>query len=95
MKDHRRQQGQRYKSGHILLFSVLGMLSGATSYRKIEAFISHHYQTRDAYFGLNWKRRPAYTSIRTMLQGVSASELEKAFRAYRAYLAAGAAVYRS
>lgn len=29
VKDYRRKQGQRYKLGHILLFTILAMLSGA------------------------------------------------------------------
>ena len=73
--------------GHILLFSVLAILSGATSYRKIESFISHHYETLDEHFRLNWKRRPAYTTIRDIIQGTSAAEIEQSFRAYSAYLA--------
>lgn len=32
VKDHRRKQGRRYELGHILLFTVLAILSGANSY---------------------------------------------------------------
>jgi hypothetical protein len=45
VKDHRRKQGQRYELGHILLFSILAILSGATSYRKTHTFIVAHYDT--------------------------------------------------
>ena len=45
IKDHRRKQGQRYQLDHILLFSILAILSGATSYRKIQAFVVNHYET--------------------------------------------------
>ncbi len=38
--DPRRAQGQRYSMSHLLLFSVLGVLAGATSYKKIIAFIA-------------------------------------------------------
>jgi predicted transposase YbfD/YdcC len=68
---------------------VLAMLSDATSYRKIEAFITHHYETLDEHFELNWKRCPAYTTIRDNIQGTSASEIEKVFREYSADLAEG------
>ena len=34
IKDHRRKQGIRYQQGHILLFAILAILSGATSYRQ-------------------------------------------------------------
>ena len=40
IKDHRRQQGRRYQLGQILFFSILALLSNATSYRKIHAFIN-------------------------------------------------------
>jgi len=38
--DPRRAQGQRYSMSHLLLFSVLAVLTGATSYKKIVAFIA-------------------------------------------------------
>jgi hypothetical protein len=37
--DHRRPQGRMYDLGHLLLFSVLAVVSGATSYRKIQRFM--------------------------------------------------------
>ena len=43
IKDHRRKQGLRYQQGYILLFSILAILSGAVSYRKIHQFIVNHY----------------------------------------------------
>ena len=87
IKDPRRKQGQRYELGHIFLFSILAILSGATSYRKIASFIAHHYKTLDEFFILDWKGTPAYTSIRDIIQKTSASEIESSFRAYSAYLA--------
>ena len=86
IKDHRRKQGVRYKQGHILLFSVLAILSGATSYRKIHQFIVKHYEELDEIFDLNWKRIPAYTTIRDIIQGTSSEELEQSFRKQSAYL---------
>jgi hypothetical protein len=87
VKDRRRGQGRRYQLGHILLFSVFAILSGATSYRKIHAFIEAHYETLDEVFALNWKRLPAYTTIRAIIQGTSSTEIEECFRAYSAHLA--------
>ena len=80
IKDHRRKQGVRYQQGHILLFSILAILSGATSYRKIRQFTVSHYEELDEIFGLKWKRMPAYTTIRDIIQGTSGEELEKSFR---------------
>ena len=82
IKDHRRKQGIRYQQGHILLFSILAILSGATSYRKIYQFIVNHYDVLNAHFGLNWKRMPAYTTIRDIIQGTNSEALELSFRNY-------------
>ena len=80
--DYRRGQGRVYELGHILLFSILAILSGATSYRKTHTFIEENYEELNGKFNLNWKRMPAYTTIRNIIQGTSGSELEHAFRAY-------------
>ena len=80
INDHRRKQGMRYQQGPILLFSILAILSGATSYRKIHQFIVNHYDELDEVFELNWKRMPAYTTIRDIIQGTAREELEQSFR---------------
>ena len=87
VKDHRRKQGRRYQLGHILLFSIFAVLSNATSYRKIHVFIEANYSALDETFELNWKRVPAYTTIRAVIQGTCADELEASFRQYSAVLA--------
>lgn len=85
--DHRRTQGRRYQLGHILLFTILGLLSGADSYRKVQKFMVVHYERLNDIFELNWKRMPAHTTIRDIIQGTSGSELEQSFRQYSAVLA--------
>ena len=80
--DHRRSEGRRYSLNYILLFSVLAILSGATSYRKIQRFIAAHRVRLNELFSLKWKRVPAHTTVRSILQGVNANELEEAFRGY-------------
>ncbi len=87
IKDHRRKQGKRYELEHILLFSILAILSGATSYRKIHKFIVAHYDTLNEIFELDWNRMPAHTTIRDIIQGTSRTELEKSFRQYSKELA--------
>jgi hypothetical protein len=82
IKDHRREQGQRYKQGHILLFTILAILSGANSYRKVQRFMVVHYDKLNETFELDWKRRPAHTPIRDIIQGTSGPELEQSFRQY-------------
>lgn len=88
IKDRRRKQGQQYRLGHVLLFSILAIMSGADSYRKIHAFIEMHYATLNEHFGLNWKKRPAHTTLRYIIRGVSSHELEQRFREHSAELAA-------
>jgi len=80
IKDHRRGQGRRYQLGHILLFSVLALLSGATSYRKVQVFIEANYAQLDEIYALNWKRMPAYTTIRDIIQSTCTDDLEEYFR---------------
>ena len=88
--DPRRAQGQRYQLHYVLLFAILAMLSGATSYRKIQRFINAHRETLNELFGLEWKRAPAHTSIRTMLQALDEHDLEKAFRDHSHQLSSSA-----
>ncbi len=87
IKDHRRKQGIRYQQGHILFFTILAILSGATSYRKVRQFIVTHYDEFNKDFDLNWKRMPAYTTIRDIIQRTSETELEQSFRKYSVSLA--------
>ena len=87
VKDHRRREGLRYQLGHILLFSVFAILGNATSYRKMHIFIKSHYEILDATFCLNWKRLPAYTTIREIIQTTLPDELEKGLREYSALTA--------
>lgn len=78
--DHRRDEGKRYPLKYVLLFSVLAVLSGATSYRKIQRFMKAHRKRLNEFFGSEWKRAPAHTSIRSILKGVEPKEIEQAFR---------------
>ena len=85
--DHRRAQGRMYDLPHLLLFSILAVASGATSYRKIHQFIATHWQRLNTAFDCHWRRAPAYTSIRYALRGLEVEEVEQAFRAHAAALA--------
>lgn len=80
IKDNRRREGRRYKLGDILLFSILAILGGAISYRRIHTFIKGHYEVLKQKFGLEWKRLPSYTTIRNIIRGLSADEAEECFR---------------
>lgn len=80
VKDPRRGQGKRYDLVHTLLYCVLAVASGATSYRKIHAFIDTHWERLNAVFGSTFKRAPAYTAVRKIVQGLDAAEVERALR---------------
>lgn len=84
--DHRRAQGRLYTLEQLLLFSILAVLSGASSYRKIARFIHARLARLNALCGLHWRRAPAHTSIRYALQGVDAAAREAAFRRHAAAL---------
>jgi hypothetical protein len=90
--DPRRAEGKLYQLPHVLLFSILAIVSGANSYRGIRTFIKVHRQKLNKAFKIGWKRPPAHTAIRYILQGLAAADVEKAFREHAAKLniAAGA-----
>src|ERR1700760_1964023 len=50
--DPRRAQGQIYKLPHVLLFSILAIVTGANSYRGIVTFIDVNRRKLNATFGL-------------------------------------------
>jgi hypothetical protein len=70
------------------MVSVLAVLSGATSYRKVNGFIESHLSRLNKAFGLGWRKAPAYSSVRTILHGLDPLAVEKAFRAHAAALMA-------
>lgn len=84
--DPRRAEGKLYFLPHVLLFSILAIVSGANSYRGIRTFIKVHRPKLNKAFKIGWKRAPAHTAIRYILQGLSAEEVEKAFRDHAASL---------
>ncbi|HSO86416.1 MAG TPA: ISAs1 family transposase [Draconibacterium sp.] len=90
LKDHRRSQGQRYELRFIVLFSIMAILSNAKSYRDIARFIEKHFRNLQKDFGLKWKKKPAYTTVRNIIQGIDEQELESCFRAYAQSLLTGA-----
>jgi hypothetical protein len=84
--DPRRAQGKKWQLGPVLLSTVLAILSGATSYRKVHRFIEAHRDRLNEAFGFGWKAAPAYSAIRTILRGLDGAEVEQVFRAHAAGL---------
>lgn len=86
--DPRRAQGKRYPLPHLLMFTVLALLSGARSYRGIITFLEQRRLHLNHHFGVNLKRAPALNTLRTLLQSLDTNMLEKAFRRHAAALLA-------
>src|SRR3954451_12937503 len=78
--DPRRSQGRRYPLAHLLLFSVLAVLAGATSYRGILSFIGVHRERLTAPFGPRLRRAPAVNTLRNLFLALDPVDLETAFR---------------
>jgi hypothetical protein len=89
--DPRRGQGQKYKLPYVLLFSIPAIVTGCNSYRGIVTFIDVHRSKLNAAFGLRWRRAPAHTAIRYIIQGLAATDVEAAFRQHAARLQAACA----
>jgi hypothetical protein len=89
--DPRRRQGRRYPLAHLLLFAVLAVLAGATSYRGILVFITVHRARLNAVFGTTLRRAPAVNTLRALFQALDPAALEAAFRHHARELSDAAA----
>ena len=78
--DPRRRQGRRYPLAHLLLFSVLAVLAGATSYRGILVFMAVHRERLNVVFGTTLRRAPAVNTLRAVFQALDPAALETGFR---------------
>ncbi len=87
--DPRRAEGKLYGLSHVLLFSILAVVTGANSYRGVRTFIKVHRGKLNKAFKIDWKKPPAHTAIRYILQGLNAADVEKAFRDHAKNLNAG------
>src|ERR1700680_1052229 len=82
----RRAEGKVYQLPHVLLFAILAIVTGADSYRGIRTFIKTHRRRLNKAFAIGWKRPPAHTAIRYILQGLDPSDVEQIFRDHAADL---------
>ena len=91
IRDPRRGQGKRYTLPHMLLFAVLAVLAGATSYQSIITFISLHRERLNQIFGARFRRAPALNTLRNLILALDPADLEAAFRHHARGLYDGAA----
>ena len=86
--DHRRAEGKRFDLATVVLYSILGMVAGANSYRQMHEFIRVHLQRLNGAFGLRLPYSPSYTGLRLIIQGVNPAALEAAFRQHASSISA-------
>src|SRR3954465_5459568 len=80
VRDPRRGQGRRYSLRHLLLFSVLAVLAGATSHQGIVTFIALQRERLNTVFGARFRRAPAVNTLRHLFLTLGRDDLEAAFR---------------
>jgi hypothetical protein len=90
IRDPRRGQGRRYALPHMLLFAVLAVLTGATSYQGIVTFIGLHRERLNRIFGATFRHAPALDTLRNLLLALDPADLEAAFRRHARSLREGA-----
>jgi hypothetical protein len=91
IRDPRRGQGKRYTLPHLLLFAVLAVLAGATSYQSIITFLGLHRERLNQIFGARFRRAPALNTLRNLILALDPADLEAAFRHHARGLYDGAA----
>jgi len=84
--DPRRAEGKLYRLPHVLLFTILAIVSGANSYRSVRTFMKAHRAQLNKAFGIGWKNAPVHSAIRYILQKIKADDVEKIFRRHAADL---------
>ena len=62
------------------------VLSGSTSYRKIQRFIHAHRERLNQLCDISWKKAPAHNTIRYALHLLEAENVENAFRQHASCL---------
>ena len=87
--DPRRPQGTRYPLAHLLLFCVLAVLAGATSYRGIVTFLAVHRDRLGRVYGVRLRRAPAVNTLRNLFLALDPREMEAAFRRHARHLGEG------
>jgi hypothetical protein len=80
IEDPRSYHGREYKLHHILLFTILALLSGAKTYTAVHVFIATHFLRLKEIFNLKWRQVPGIEAIRLILTRLDPEEVELAFR---------------
>ena len=78
--DPRRAEGKRYKLPYVMIISIMAVLSGANSYRRIRTYIKVHRERLNELFGINWKSAPVHSTIQAIFSSLDVNDVELAFR---------------
>jgi hypothetical protein len=89
IEDPRSYHGREYKLHHVLLFTILALLSGAKTYTDVASFIAKHFLRLKEIFKLKWRHPPLTEAIRKILIRLDAQDVEKAFREHSTILDSG------
>lgn len=79
VKDYRTTDGRRHRLGLVLLFVIMGTMSGAVGYRAWGDFVKRHRRVLIERFGIQRHGVPSYSTIRRVLMGVDFDELATIF----------------
>lgn len=79
VKDFRTKDGQRHKLWLVLLFVIMGTMSGYVGYRAWGDFVKRHRYVLIEKFGIEKHGVPSYSTIRRILMGVNFDNLGKTF----------------
>lgn len=82
IKDKRRKQGKRYSLPHLLLFAILSVLCGGSSYRDVCRFIAKKRKELNEIFGLKWAKAPSKSQLGEIFNNLGTKEVEEVFRDY-------------
>jgi len=91
VSDPRGAQGKLNSLPHVLLFAILAIVTGCNSSHGIVTFLDVHRCKLNEAFGLTWRRAPAHTAIRYILQRLDPAVVEASFRRHAALLQAARA----
>jgi DDE family transposase len=84
--DQRDRQARQYDLPHMILFTILAILSNAKNYKDVYRFIFIHFDKLKEVYGIKWRQAPDYTSVRNIIIGVINCGFEETFRKYSSML---------
>jgi len=79
VKDFRTKDGQRHPLWLVLLFVIMGTMSGYVGYRAWGDFVKRHRCVLISTFGIQKHGVPSYSTIRRILMGVDFDTLAATF----------------